>query len=109
MPTIHLRYVVCLLLCAIAAPAHAQPASSPTTTLFQNVRIFDGKSATLSAPSHVLVRGNTIETISTQPIPVDRQRGHAHHRRRRTHADAGPDRRSLARDADPGDSGTIVR
>jgi imidazolonepropionase-like amidohydrolase len=40
-------------------------------TLFQNVRIFDGKSATLSAPSNVLVKGNTIERISTNPITVD--------------------------------------
>ena len=41
--------------------------------MFENVRIFDGKSATLSAPSNVLVRGNKIETISTQPIAVDRR------------------------------------
>lgn len=40
-------------------------------TLFQNVRIFDGKSAALSAPSSVLVRGNTIERISSSPITVD--------------------------------------
>lgn len=40
-------------------------------TLFQNVRIFDGKSAALSAPSNVLVRGNTIERISSSPITVD--------------------------------------
>jgi imidazolonepropionase-like amidohydrolase len=40
-------------------------------TLFQNVRIFDGKSATLSAPSNVLVRGSTIERISLAPITVD--------------------------------------
>ncbi len=40
-------------------------------TLFQNVRIFDGKSAALSAPSNVLVKGNTIERISTNPITVD--------------------------------------
>lgn len=40
-------------------------------TLFQNVRIFDGKSATLSASSNVLVRGNKIESISLQPIAVD--------------------------------------
>src|ERR1700760_2062914 len=33
-------------------------------TLFQNVRIFDGKNAALSAPSSVLVKGNTIEQIS---------------------------------------------
>jgi hypothetical protein len=39
--------------------------------LFENVRIFDGKSTALSAPSNVLIRGNVIERISTQPIPVD--------------------------------------
>jgi imidazolonepropionase-like amidohydrolase len=42
-------------------------------TLFSNVRIFDGKSDTLSEPSHVLVRGNIIEKISTSPIPTDRR------------------------------------
>jgi imidazolonepropionase-like amidohydrolase len=36
-------------------------------TLFQNVRIFDGKNAALSAPSSVLVRGNVIEQISVDP------------------------------------------
>jgi len=36
-------------------------------TVFQNVRIFDGKNAALSAPSSVLVRGNIIEQISTDP------------------------------------------
>jgi imidazolonepropionase-like amidohydrolase len=40
-------------------------------TLFQNVRIFDGASAALSAPSNVLVRGNTIERISVNPITVE--------------------------------------
>lgn len=39
--------------------------------LFQNVRIFDGKSATLSAPSNVLVSGNKIDRISTAVIPVE--------------------------------------
>jgi imidazolonepropionase-like amidohydrolase len=48
----------------------------PTTlasgvTLFQDVRIFDGKSAALSAPSNVLVRGNIIERISVSPIAVE--------------------------------------
>lgn len=41
------------------------------TTLFQNVRIFDGSSSTLSAPSNVLVKGGTIERISVSPIAVD--------------------------------------
>ena len=42
-------------------------------TLFSNVRIFDGKSDKLSAPSYVLVRGDVIEKISTTPIPTDRR------------------------------------
>jgi imidazolonepropionase-like amidohydrolase len=41
------------------------------TTLFQNVRIFDGRSSALSAPSNVLVKGGTIERISVSPIAVD--------------------------------------
>ncbi|HXU15436.1 MAG TPA: amidohydrolase family protein [Terriglobales bacterium] len=47
--------------------------AQPTIVLFQNVRIFDGKSDTLSGPSNVLVRGNKIERISTAPIPTDRR------------------------------------
>jgi imidazolonepropionase-like amidohydrolase len=37
------------------------------------VRIFDGKSAALSAPSDVLIAGNIIERISTSPIAIDPQ------------------------------------
>ena len=48
----------------------ATPAS-PQPTLFQNVRIFDGRSVSLSAPSNVLVRGNTIARISAGPITVE--------------------------------------
>lgn len=56
-----------------AVRAQGNPLASSAVTLFENVRIFDGKSAALSAPSNVLVRGNKIETISTQPIAVDRR------------------------------------
>jgi len=69
-----LTALVAAVLCQLALaqqPAPATAASPPPTTLFQNVRIFDGKSATLSAPSYVLVRGNKIATISTRPIAVD--------------------------------------
>ena len=55
------------------AQAPASASASGAVTLFENVRIFDGKGAALSAPSHVLIRGNVIERISTQPIPVDRR------------------------------------
>ena len=41
----------------------AQEASAPGATLFQNVRIFDGKSDALSGPSNVLVMGNVIEPL----------------------------------------------
>ena len=56
-----------------AAPGVAPPATlvSGGATLFQNVRIFDGKTAALSTPSNVLVRGHTIARISASPITVD--------------------------------------
>jgi imidazolonepropionase-like amidohydrolase len=53
--------------------AATPPQKPQRVTLFSNVRIFDGKSDTLSAPSNVLVRGNKIEKISTDPIPTDRR------------------------------------
>lgn len=54
-------------------PAPAAPAKTPARViLFQNVRIFDGKSPSLTAPSHVLVRGNKIEKISATPIATER-------------------------------------
>jgi imidazolonepropionase-like amidohydrolase len=64
-------------LCQTGAAQEAQRASpaAPSggaVTLFQNVRIFDGKGATLSGPRNVLVRGNRIERISTGPVAVDR-------------------------------------
>ena len=45
--------------------------ASGGTTLFQNVRIFDGRSSVLSAPSNVLVKSGTIERISASPIAID--------------------------------------
>ena len=50
------------------AAVGAEPAAPPTAVLIENVRIFDGQSARLSAPSNVLVVGNVIQSISTQPI-----------------------------------------
>jgi imidazolonepropionase-like amidohydrolase len=43
---------------------------SAPEVLFANVRIFDGASASLSEPSDVLVRGNTIAAVSAQRIPA---------------------------------------
>jgi imidazolonepropionase-like amidohydrolase len=62
--------------------AHAQ--GVPGGVLFENVRIFDGTSGQLSAPSNVLVLGNIITTISRAPIAdpagmtVQRVRGDGH-------------------------------
>jgi imidazolonepropionase-like amidohydrolase len=60
----------------ILTPPDSTPPPASTgdsVTLFENIRIFDGKSVALSAPSNVLVRGNKIETISAQPIPTERR------------------------------------
>lgn len=54
-----------------ASLAQNVPSADGRATLFQNVRIFDGKTAALSAPSHVLVKGNVIERISSAPIAAE--------------------------------------
>src|SRR5262247_3951718 len=69
--------VAFLLSLCPAGQAQEAPSARPSTpsggmvTLLQNVRIFDGKSTTLSGPRNMLVRGNKIERISTDPIPTD--------------------------------------
>lgn len=68
--------VAAALLLGLSQPGMAQPAppaAKGSVTLFQNVRVFDGKTPALSPPSNVLVRGNLIETISAAPIAVDRR------------------------------------
>jgi imidazolonepropionase-like amidohydrolase len=55
---------------AAFSPARAQQDSA---VLFQNVRVFDGRSGVLSAPSNVLVRNDKIEKISTGAITTDAQ------------------------------------
>ena len=64
-------YLIVVALVIFNVSMFAQTRSeSPTVILLRNVRIFDGKSTTLSAPANVLVRGNKIERISTGPIAV---------------------------------------
>jgi imidazolonepropionase-like amidohydrolase len=58
-----------LVACSLSACPFAQT-PPPSATLIQNVRIFDGKSERLSAPAHVLVRGNRIERISVTPLAL---------------------------------------
>ena len=59
-------------LCCLTVAADAQVPTPESTVLFQNVRLYDGKSTALSGPCNVLVRGNKIGKISTQPIPTDK-------------------------------------
>jgi imidazolonepropionase-like amidohydrolase len=54
-----------------AVRAQAIAPAEQIATLFQNVRIFDGKNEALTAVMNVLVRGNTIEKISKDPIPTE--------------------------------------
>lgn len=60
--------------CALIASTNMafSQAADGAITLINNVRIFDGKGASLSEPTNVLVRGNLIERISRTPIPTDR-------------------------------------
>ena len=57
---------------AVGASTTAGPTQQSPVTVFNNVRIFDGKSSQLSAASNVLVRGNRVERISSTAIPTDR-------------------------------------
>src|SRR5262245_46640650 len=63
------------LLAALCFPtmtgAEPAPPAAQSTVLFQDVRIFDGKSGSLSPPANVLVRGNKIDKISNDPIASD--------------------------------------
>lgn len=67
----------------VAASVAAQASEAPTaavseqvvsankTVLFQNVRVFDGKSSNLSAPLNVLVLNNKIQKISPNAIDTE--------------------------------------
>ena len=58
------RRFASLVLCALIAAAVPWPASArDAAVLFRDVRVFDGVGPALTAPTNVLVRGNTIEAI----------------------------------------------
>jgi len=57
-----------LILAASTTPAADAQAPQPASVIFENVRIFNGTSDRLSAPSNVLVVGNVIKTISGAAI-----------------------------------------
>ena len=72
--SIFVRSFIFVLIGALTTPLNAET-SSPSVTLFQNVRVFDGKVGELSGPYDVLVRGNKIERISSSPIAIDGSTG----------------------------------
>lgn len=70
------RLALELLSLAVLALLLAGPCrSDDAITLFQDVRIFDGKSSALTEPRNVLVRGNRIERISADAVPADQRAG----------------------------------
>lgn len=66
--SLSLVFVVWTLFSAVVAWSQERKSE----VVFQNVFLFDGVSDAPYGPAHVLVRGNLIETISDEPIPVDR-------------------------------------
>jgi imidazolonepropionase-like amidohydrolase len=69
----HSNYPLCALVLFASLFVLAQARQTAAqVTLFTNVRIFDGKSGSVSAPRNVLIRGNKIERISADPIPTER-------------------------------------
>ena len=68
MPLFRRLLAVQAVLLILCASAGAQP---NTATLFQNVRVFDGKNETLSQASNVLVLGSVITIVSTADITID--------------------------------------
>ena len=63
----NLLTAILILGCVTAHAVHAQN-SQVAGVIIEDVRIFDGRSDRLSAPSNVLVVGNVIRTISSTPI-----------------------------------------
>ena len=66
------RAATLLVLFACWSPSFAQQPPPAAVTLFNNVRVFDGKGPALSPPMNVLVTGNVISKISKDPIATDR-------------------------------------
>ncbi len=60
-----------LLTFALSIPIKAQK-KVENQILFSNVRVFNGTSSQLSEPVNVLISGNKIEKIATQPISVSK-------------------------------------
>ena len=71
-----MRIAACLAVAleVCVAQQAQQSLAAENATLFLNVRVFDGTNPTLSPPSSVLVKGNTIERVSTEEAVAMTQR-----------------------------------
>jgi imidazolonepropionase-like amidohydrolase len=65
----HLARLAAIVLATLPLGVPAADAPAPEL-LFRDVRVFDGTSAALSAPTAVLVRGNTIAAIGAAAVPA---------------------------------------
>jgi imidazolonepropionase-like amidohydrolase len=65
------RFIGALPFLGLSTLVRAEVAAPPAATLFQNVRIFDGRRNALTGASNVLVKRNLIERISTAPIAAE--------------------------------------
>jgi imidazolonepropionase-like amidohydrolase len=72
----YLRVFGAIGLAMVAANSAVAQTERLVPTLFTNVRVFDGRSDELTPPANVLVDGNTIKLVSTEPL-TDEQRGQA--------------------------------
>src|SRR5262245_64790191 len=70
VPGLLARVATLTLLVGAALAQEAETHPGPIT-LFESVRVFDGRGTALSEPANVLIRGNVIERISKDPIAVD--------------------------------------
>jgi imidazolonepropionase-like amidohydrolase len=61
-------FALLILLTCTFVQAESNQESQSTGVIFENVRIFNGTSAELSAPSNVLVAGNVIKLISAEAV-----------------------------------------
>ena len=64
------RHLLGITAAAVLAPRQARAQIGPQV-LFSNVRVFDGITPDLSAPRHVMVRGNLIAELSETPLSAD--------------------------------------
>jgi len=73
MATVRRLGIAATLFAAACGVCIAQqvPVPSAPLTLFQNVRVFNGKSGVLSGPTNVLVKGQVIARISADPIAIE--------------------------------------